>query len=193
MADRINLQEALAAKGLELGKDPVKLDVGSGDYASDDSFLSVDAYTKADINALMWDLPLEDETVDTIFCCQAMEHISKFEVIPTLREFRRVLKPGGRLQIIVPDLEWCAWWWLTHQGVDWSLDILYGHQLHEGEYHRTGYTVKILKDYIDVAGGFELHGMQYLGGDFLNINFTSANLPQGTVHGRSINAELTRI
>lgn len=169
---------------LNKGKPEVKLDIGAGGFSSDDTFLSVDAYTEADINALMWDIPLPTASVDVIFSSQAMEHISKFQVVPTLREWARLLKPGGRAQIIVPDLEWICWWWLTHQSVDWDMDIIFGHQQHEGEYHRTGYNPKILKDYVDVAGGFTVMNCYYMGGDYTNLSFDEYNRVHGTINGR---------
>lgn len=159
----------------------IKLDIGSGGPSSDASFLSVDAYTDANINAFMWDLPFEDNSVDVIWSSNALEHISKFQVVPTLREWCRVLKPEGRLQLIVPDLEWSCKWWLEHQGVDWSLDIIYGTQLHEGEYHRTGFSAKILYDYFEVAGGFKWEKIEAMYGDLTkeyNEDQTITNVTQ---------------
>ena len=53
-------------------KQPLKLDIGAGGYSSDDNFTAVDAFTEADIKAFMWDIPLPDESVDTIFCSNAL-------------------------------------------------------------------------------------------------------------------------
>lgn len=177
---------------LNKGRTEVKLDIGAGGFSSDTTFLSVDAYTESDIPALMWDIPLPDSSVDYIFASQSMEHISKFNVVPTLREWVRLLKPNGKAQIIVPDLEWICWWWLTHQSVDWDMDILFGHQKHEGEYHRTGYTPTILKNYVDVAGGFKVMNCYYVGGDFAHLQFDEQNRVRGTINGRSIVMELLR-
>jgi predicted SAM-dependent methyltransferase len=118
-------------------KEPLKLDIGAGGLSSDSSFTSVDAFTEADIKAFMWDIPLENDSVDVIFTSNALEHVSKFAVVPTLREWHRILKPGGKLQILVPDLEWAVKFWLERQTTDWAMDIIFGNQLHEGEYHKT--------------------------------------------------------
>lgn len=141
----------------------IKLDIGSGGKSTDSTFLGVDAFTEADINALMWDLPYKDGEVDVIYSSNALEHISKFNIIPTLWEWKRVLKIGGKLEIIVPDLVWACMWWLSHQNTDWSMDILYGHQSHEGEFHRTGFTPEIMESYLDVCGGFKLVKVGYYG------------------------------
>lgn len=144
----------------------LKLDVGSGGPSSDDSFTSVDAYVDdVDVKAFMWDMPFVDGEVDTIWCSNALEHVSKFNVVPTLKEFLRVLKPGGKLQVIVPDLEWACHFWLDNPSVNWSLDIIYGHQKHEGEYHRTGFNEQIIRDYFEACGGFTINKIERIGGE----------------------------
>jgi SAM-dependent methyltransferase len=52
------------------------------------------------IHASMTDLPLEDATVDFIWCRHALEH-SPYPLF-TLFEFYRVLRPGGQMFIEVP-------------------------------------------------------------------------------------------
>jgi hypothetical protein len=37
------------------------------------------------------------------------------------------------------------------EATGWPMDILFGHQKHEGEYHKTGFTEKILWDYFCIA------------------------------------------
>lgn len=141
----------------------IKLDIGSGGKSSDSSFIGVDAFAEgADVKAFMWELPYDDNSVDVIFSSQALEHVSKFAVAPTLLEWKRVLKPGGRLQVQVPDLIWSCMHWLAHPTTDWSLDTIYGIQLHEGEYHKTGFTELILRQYTEWAG-FQIHKLEFFG------------------------------
>lgn len=168
----------------------LKLDIGAGGFSSDESFKSVDAFTEADINALMWDLPQEENTVDVIFSSNALEHISKFQVVPTLREWNRVLKPGGKLQLIVPDLEWSCLWWLAHQDVDWSMDIIYGHQAHEGEYHKTGFSKKIIMDYLMVSGNWDIHKVEFMGGELEQEHQEGKTISH--VNQRLINVEASK-
>ena len=147
----------------------LKLDIGSGGKSSDSSFIGVDAFTTADVQALMWDLPYKDGEVDAIFSSNALEHISKYDVVPTLREWKRVLKLGGKLEIVVPDLQWACLWWLHYPQTDWGMDIIYGNQKHEGEFHKTGFTPKIMEQYIDVCGGFEIKKLKYIGNTIEDI------------------------
>jgi predicted SAM-dependent methyltransferase len=164
----------------------IKLDIGSGGKSSDSSFIGVDAFAEgADVKAFMWELPYEDNSVDVIFSSQALEHVSKFAVPPTLLEWKRVLKPGGKLQIQVPDLQWACMHWLSHQTTGWDLDIIYGNQLHEGEYHKTGFTDTILRQYVEWAG-FEIHKIDFLGSTLEEAVYGQ---PNTGISQRAINLE----
>ncbi len=63
-------------------------------------------------SAVLYDgarLPLGDRSVDVVISCEVLEHVA--EEATALREIRRVLRPGGRLALTVPNK-----WWLfeTH-------------------------------------------------------------------------------
>jgi ubiquinone/menaquinone biosynthesis C-methylase UbiE len=47
----------------------------------------------------------EDNSVDKVNICHALEHVSDEDAWKTLREIYRVLKPGGDVEIEVPDLD----------------------------------------------------------------------------------------
>lgn len=144
----------------------IRLDVGCGSKETKKKgYTGVDAYTDdADIRARMWELPFDTGTVDEVYSAQALEHVGKVRVLQTLEEFKRVLKIGGKLELRVPDLEWACMWWLQHQSTGWDLDIIYGTQLHDGEFHKTGFNTKIIWDYLQVVGGFDIQSISYDGG-----------------------------
>jgi len=174
-------------------KQPLLLDIGAGGYSSDDKFTSVDLVTECDIKASMDAIPLPDGCVEGIFSSNALEHIGKHQIIPTLREWRRLLKPGGKIQLVLPDLEWAVLWWLSHQeDRGWSMDIIYGHQLHEGEYHKTGFTPRIIWEYFMEAGGFEVHKIEYILGDY-NETQLEENKKKIEVSQRCISVEAKKI
>jgi SAM-dependent methyltransferase len=54
-------------------------------------------------------LPFEDNTVDELYSSHLLEHFGYEE--PVLEEWHRVLRPGGKITIVVPDLigTWYAW------------------------------------------------------------------------------------
>lgn len=49
-------------------------------------------------------IPHADRAVDVIYSSHMVEHLDRREARRFLAECRRVLKPGGRLRIVVPDL-----------------------------------------------------------------------------------------
>jgi predicted SAM-dependent methyltransferase len=138
---------------------PVRLDLGSGPFPRGAGWIAVDAYVdECDLKAPMWDLPFDDGAVDAIYSSHSLEHVTKFQVPPTLAEWRRVLRPGGTAEVIVPDLRWACRNWLQHQTTDWHMDVVFGLQTHDGEAHRTGFTPKILQAYLADAG-FEVRDL----------------------------------
>ena len=68
------------------------------------TYLDIDAGTNPDIVASMTDLG-DIGLFDMVYCCHALEHVYPHEVNVALREFKRVLRTGGKVMIVVPDLE----------------------------------------------------------------------------------------
>lgn len=54
---------------------------------------------------LLRPLPYEDNTFDAVYSSHVLEHFSKKEATRILRECHRVLKSGGILRTVLPDLE----------------------------------------------------------------------------------------
>ncbi|MBT4136988.1 MAG: methyltransferase domain-containing protein, partial [Candidatus Latescibacteria bacterium] len=134
---------------------PVKLNLGCGEDRRA-GYINVDAYVPtADLQMDIFDLQMEGGIVDEVFSSHMLEHLSKFEVPKALTEWHRVLKPGGRLCLNLPDLEWCMAQWLRtpeEQRWGWTLDTIYGLQTHDGEYHKTGFTVARAEQLMEAAG-----------------------------------------
>jgi SAM-dependent methyltransferase len=131
-------------------KDGLMVDMGCGNSKLHPRFVGVDPYAESnniDIKAPMWDTPFEDNSVDFLVCFAALEHISKFHVLPTLNEFSRIIKHGASFAILVPNLEWALMSWLNKQNVGWEMDLIFGSQVHDGEYHKTGFSVDIIQLY----------------------------------------------
>ena len=52
------------------------------------------------------DIPVADNTFDELISIHSIEHISWRRTAATLKEWCRVLKPGGKLRIECPNLRW---------------------------------------------------------------------------------------
>ncbi len=51
------------------------------------------------------DLPIETASADIVYCSHVIEHVTNAAVAKLLREAYRVLKPGGGLRLVTPDIE----------------------------------------------------------------------------------------
>jgi SAM-dependent methyltransferase len=137
----------------------IMLDIGCGDHKQHPKMIGVDPFAVSDgidIKADMWDIPLEDNSVDFLVSFASLEHISKFKVAPTLQEWQRILKPGGAFAIIVPNLAYALINWLRNPTVNWDMDMIFGSQEHEGEYHKTGFSIDILVWYFGFTPQLEI-------------------------------------
>jgi len=59
-------------------------------------------------------LTFPDGSFDAVYTAQFVEHLTPQETAVVLREIRRVLKPGGVLRIVTPDMEELARTYLKH-------------------------------------------------------------------------------
>lgn len=82
----------------------IRLNLGSGDDYME-GWINVDLYAKrADQRYDIKKLPYTDNSVDEIKVFHVIEHFPWFEANDALREWRRVLKPKGRLWLETPDM-----------------------------------------------------------------------------------------
>lgn len=131
----------------------MRLDIGAGPFPRA-GYTPVDPYHQAPraLTRFMWDLGVEDGSVEAIWSSHSLEHISKHQVAETLTEWFRVLTPGGILELEVPDLLWVCRNFIEHPTDDWHMDTIFGLQTHDGEYHKTGFTEPILRRRVEEAG-----------------------------------------
>lgn len=82
-----------------------RLEVGGGPHAQA-GFVHVDIDPGAhhlEWVAPAWDLPLPDDWAQEILAVHALEHVEPRRLRATLTEWRRVLAPGGRVRVHVPN------------------------------------------------------------------------------------------
>lgn len=92
-------------------------------------------------------LPYLNDSVDEVYTNQTLEHLGRFEYMDALNEFYRVLKPGGILDVAVPDIEAvCRQFIDKPQDRRALMQFFYGGQSFETDYHKTGFTSDILKE-----------------------------------------------
>ena len=126
----------------------IKLNLGCGwrNFGSDWIHIDGGDYDHLDYTDIT-KLELEDDSVDLIYASHVLEYFDINQAKAALREWRRVLKPGGELRVAVPDFE--AMNTLYHNGNIKLKDIigpLYG-RMPMGDnmiYHKTTYDYESL-------------------------------------------------
>jgi predicted SAM-dependent methyltransferase len=76
---------------VDFGKDWIHVDGGDYPHLDSKNIVNLDKYS--------------DNTFEVIYASHVLEYFDRTEVLTVLHEWSRVLKPGGKLRIAVPDFE----------------------------------------------------------------------------------------
>jgi predicted SAM-dependent methyltransferase len=96
----------------------------------------------------------QDATFDEIYASHVVEHLDYVkELAATLKEWRRVLKPGGLIYISVPDLDILAGLLLSKDKLSlkqrWSvMNIIFGGHRDKHDYHVAGLNEEFLRAFL---------------------------------------------
>jgi hypothetical protein len=157
---RLLINSIYTEPGYEIGfsttesVDPgVRLNIGGGE-------IEIQGYTNIDRKNGKEAHPLPDyadSTVDEIYASHVLEHFGREQLIPVLQEWFRVLKPGGRIRIAVPDLGYiCRAYVEEQQNVD-VLGYLVGGQTHADDFHKNMFDEYGLRCALALAGFVCMH------------------------------------
>jgi SAM-dependent methyltransferase len=113
-------------------------------------------FVQADI---MKQLPFPDNYADYIISVDVIEHIPIRKVISVLKEVYRIMKPGGKFVLITTDFPNVILSWLDMMNKGENLEefiqcsqVVYGNQVHEGEFHKCPFTPKFMNLVLQEAG-----------------------------------------
>lgn len=163
----------------------IKLNLGCGNKP-------LKGYFNVDIGSescdIAWDvrtIPLDDNKVEEIISAHLFEHLSNHEVRNVLKEWRRVLKPGGRLILEMPNIEGlCKLFTESKSKEDryMLLVCIYGTTFPQYP-HRFGWYPETLADLLRDSGFEEIQSLppqfDHWGSNFRTEAVKSVNLPNG--------------
>jgi len=131
-----------------------KLHLGCGSNIKE-GYLNTDIYKGSGIDEIfsMSDIPYKDDSFEEIYCEHALEHLDHYEALEAIKEMNRILQPGGKLILKIPNLEECLKNLLSvescningYKSEDWYKYTIFGIQKStngepkESQFHRTGF------------------------------------------------------
>ncbi len=167
----------------ELQSEPHKIHLGCGP-ALIDGWINIDVHPAPLSMNVLWGLPFQDQSSIYVFVSHLLEHLFfPRDVMGFLRDVFRVLKPGGKIRIVVPDVEKCIsayqtndrnffdsriahwpWWpanatrledFLSYAGVGPDPGYLF-------ESHKYGYDFETLKKVLSETGFIGIAQSEYM-------------------------------
>jgi len=146
------------------------LEIGPGEKPVDPSWDTMDMIQRPGLTYLhdvrTLPLPIADETYHLVYMSHILEHIPWTQTVAALAEIRRVLAPGGAVEIWVPDLAklvqaylehntgGCKWRKFNPTGdhVTWFNGRLFTYGPEEENWHRAAFDAQYLKRCLRRAG-----------------------------------------
>lgn len=108
-----------------------------------------------------------DESCSEIYASHVLEHLILKDVLPVFNELHRLLVPGGRLYISVPDLEILCWMFNSPTlGVPEKfslMQMIYGGQTDDHDFHHFGFSFDFMVDMLRDAGFESVEHVESLG------------------------------
>jgi len=141
------------------------LDIGCGDnpyIAKEDEIVTtvdIRSEVKPTVVCDIRELPFESKYFDKVRASHVLEHFGRNETHKVLDGWVRVLKIGGELEIIVPNIEWAMEnIYNTHpydnviSNEDTVISVLYGDQNYPENFHKMGFTKTNLRRELEIFG-----------------------------------------
>ena len=133
----------------------MKLHIGCGT-------IHLDGYVNIDIqksnatdvveDALTLTSRYKPSTIDEIYSCHMLEHLTKKEGIAFIIICNKLLKPRGLLRLELPMVDLIIDKFdLGIQDEEW-INNFYGQQRHPGDFHKYGYTTKTIRIFLEKYG-----------------------------------------
>jgi predicted SAM-dependent methyltransferase len=130
-----------------------------------------------------------DGTFAAVYASHVVEHLDyRDALLAGLREWRRVLVPGGTLYVSAPDLDTLAEMFLLRESLSPAdrfhiMRMMFGGHMDEYDYHLVGLNQEFLTDYLTSAGFADIRRV-----DDFGLFSDSSTL---RVHGWPISVNLT--
>jgi predicted SAM-dependent methyltransferase len=139
----------------------VKLHIGSKVRTEGWKTLDIAAGPDVDYVGDCKSLPqFSDESIETLYASHVLEHVPYWQTVLVLKEWLRVLIPGGMAMIAVPDLETLCRLYLHPESSPLDrvnlMRMMFGGQIDEHDFHFIGFNGELLRARLREAGFAEV-------------------------------------
>jgi predicted SAM-dependent methyltransferase len=191
-----HVQEQLRHLGVKEADRGLKLHIGAGEHRLE-GWINIDVHPAQLALNVLRGLPFAPASARVVFLSHLLEHLYfPRDVRALLAELRRVLEPGGRLRIVVPDIEQCidaysshdasffasrreTWpWWpetrprlqdfLAYAGAGPEPTYLF-------ESHKYGYDFETLRKVLEESGFTGIEKSAYMGSSHADLRVDEAS------------------
>lgn len=148
--------------------DRMKLHIGGQEVREGWTILDAMSRAEVDIVGDVRDMsPFADESCAEIYASHVIEHIGQQDMVDVLKGLHRVLQPGGKLYLSVPDLDVLTWL-IQYPRLEVMdrfhiMRIMYGGQVDHHDFHLIGLNFDFLVDYLRQAGFFSVEQVESFG------------------------------
>lgn len=133
--------------------------------------------------------PIKSESVDEIYASNILEHFRHIDTVNVLKEWHRVLKPGGILWVSVPNMDYIVKTCLKYGFSEYVRNLIWGDQIHPYAFHYVCFTYGSLAKCVMEAGFSDIEKLYLFP---FKLADCSANID--TVEGKlvSLNVKITK-
>jgi len=98
----------------------------------------------------------ENDSASDVYASHVFEHVIQAKVLDTLKEIRRILKPGGKFYVSVPDLDILCHTFINPMASTeikfHVMRMMFGGQVDDHDFHFFGWNQVFLIDFLSQAG-----------------------------------------
>lgn len=146
-------------------------------------FVHVDAQpaSHVDIVGPVEQLPMDDNSVSLIYASHVLEHFGRYAYKAALKEWFRVLTPGGILRLSVPDFAACAAIYYENglaDGLSGLVGLIIGGQRNEHDFHKMIFDEDFLRRNLLETGFCEVRRWDWRKTEHAGVDdFSQAYIP----------------
>jgi predicted SAM-dependent methyltransferase len=146
----------------------IKLHIGGIEKKEDWKILNLSKLNIVDYIGDIGDLTMfDDGSCEAVYASHVLEHVPQAKVINTLKGINRILIPGGKFYISVPDLDILCKLFINPvisiQEKFHIMRIIYGGQIDSNDFHYFGWNLEFMAYFLKEAGFFKIERKDSLG------------------------------